>query len=350
MDANKLFRPNILALSPYSCARDEFRGEGAVMLDANENPYPNGVNRYPDPRHTLLKHRIAELRAVDPNRVVLGNGSDEVIDLLIRSTCCPGVDNIVVFEPGYSMYAVSAAVNDVEVRRIDLTAGFQPDERALAAAVDSRTKLVFLCTPNNPTGGVIPLATIERICRNCPECLVVADEAYIDFADAPSAVTMLDDVPNLFVLQTLSKAWGMASLRIGIGIGPVAVVEVLGKVKPPYNIGGPAQARALELLADTAGFDARVAEIKRERERLFRELGAAGIFRKVYLSQANFLLAIADDCRAVYEFLARNGVVVRLRDLPPLISGGLRISVGTPAENDKLLKLLKDEKNTVSRS
>ncbi len=350
MDANKLFRPNIHALSPYSCARDEFCGEGAVMLDANENPYPNGVNRYPDPRHTLLKRRIAELRGVEPDRIVLGNGSDEVIDLLVRSTCRPGVDNIVVFEPGYSMYAVSAAVNDVEVRRIDLTPDFQPDERVLSATVDDRTKLVFLCTPNNPTGGVIPIAAIARICRNYPECLVVADEAYIDFADAPSAVTMLDDLPNLFVLQTLSKAWGMASLRIGIGIGPVAVIEVLGKVKPPYNIGGTAQARALELLADAAGFATRVAEIKRERDRLLHELDASGGFRKVYPSQANFLLAIADDCRGLYRMLADNGVVVRLRDLPPLIPGGLRISVGTPAENDKLLKLLKDEKNIVSRS
>lgn len=341
MDETKFFRPNILSLSPYSSARDEFDGEGAVMLDANENPYPNGVNRYPDPRHGALKRRIAELRGVEPERIVLGNGSDELIDMLIRSACRPGEDNIVVFTPGYSMYEVSAAVNDVEVRRIGLSEDFQPDMDALAGAVDAQTKLVFICTPNNPTGNIIPLETIARVCRACPESLVVVDEAYIDFACGLSAVTLLEAVDNVFVLQTLSKAWGMASLRIGIGIGGVGVAAVLGKVKPPYNIGGPAQEKALELLSDTEGFARRVAEIKRERERLLAGLKASGAFRRVWPSQANFLLAEADDCRGLYRFLADNGVVVRVRDLPPMIPGCLRISVGTPDENDRLLELLR---------
>jgi histidinol-phosphate aminotransferase len=342
MDLTKLFRPNILALDPYSCARDEFRGECAVLLDANENPWANGVNRYPDPRHSALKERIAELRGVAAERLVLGNGSDEIIDLLIRTTCRPGVDNIVVFTPGYSMYEVSAAVNDVEVRRLSLGADFQPDMTALAGAVDGATKLIFVCTPNNPTGNVVPLATVAEICRRHPASLVVVDEAYIDFADAPSAATLLGGTDNLFVLQTLSKAWGMAALRIGIGLGSAGVVSVLGKAKPPYNIGGPAQARALELLTDTSGFAARVAVIKSERERLRGGLSASGVFRDVYPSQANFLLATSDDCRGLYRFLADNGVVVRLRDIPPLIAGGLRITVGTPAENDKLLKLINE--------
>ena len=341
MELSKLVRENILRLKPYTCARDEFRGGGAVFLDANENPYPNGCNRYPDPRQAALKQRIAELRGVAPESIILGNGSDEVIDLLIRSTCRPGVDNVVVFSPSYSMYEVSAAVNDAEVRKIGLREDFQPDTDALAKAADGNTKLIFLCTPNNPTGNVIPLDTVARICRMCPGSLVVADEAYIDFADTPSAVTLMDRTPNLFVLQTLSKSWGMAGLRIGIGIGPAALVAVLDKVKAPYNISGPSQQAALELLADTAGFTAKVAEIKSERERLYAELTACAIFDRVYPSAANFLLATTEKCRPLYEFLAGHGVVVRIRDIPPLIPGGLRISVGTSAENRRLMELLR---------
>lgn len=332
-----------MALKPYSCARDEFGGGDAVLLDANENPWPNGVNRYPDPRHTALRQRIGELRGIAPGGIVLGNGSDELIDLLIRSACRPDTDNIVVFTPGYSMYEVSAAVNDAQVRRIGLRLDFQPDECVLAAAADGNTKLIFLCSPNNPTGNVIPHSTIARICRMYPDTLVVVDEAYIDFAHAPSAATLGNG--NLFVLQTLSKSWGMAALRIGIGIGRPDLVAVLGKVKAPYNISGASQQAALELLADTAGYRARIGAIRRERERLYAELNALGIFTRVYPSEANFILATTPDCRALYCFLADNGVIVRVRDIPPLIPGGLRISIGTTAENNRLLELLNQWKN-----
>jgi histidinol-phosphate aminotransferase len=344
MNLNRFFRPNILGLRPYSCARDEFDGDGAIFLDANESPWPNGCNRYPDPRHTALRERIAEIYGIPAARIVLGNGSDELIDMLIRSACRPVLDNVVVFSPGYAMYEVSAAVNEVGVIKLDLAPDFLPDERALAAAVNPYTKLIFLCSPNNPTGNVIPQAVVERICDTWPDTMVVVDQAYIDFADAPSATALLDRVDNLFVLQTLSKAWGMAGLRIGIGIGREPVVAVLNKVKAPYNIGSTVLLRAFELLGDTAGFAARVAETVSQRERLADGLRALGVFRRVYPSEANFLLAIADRPREIYDFLASRGVVTRLRDIPPLIAGGLRITVGTAGENDRLLELLNEWK------
>lgn len=339
MEPTKFFRPNILALKPYSCARDEWQGGDAIFLDANESPWDNGVNRYPDPHQRALKQRIGELLKTKEERIILGNGSDEIIDLLIRSTCRPGRDNIVVFMPGYSMYEVCAAINDVQVRRLALIPDYQPCEEALARAVDENTKLIFVCTPNNPTGNIVPLATIEAMAGSHPKTMVVVDEAYIDFADAPSAVTLPRE--NIFVLQTLSKAWGGASLRVGAGIGHPEVIKVLGNVKAPYNIGGPSQTAALELLRDEEGFRTRMASIRSERERMFAALSGSGLFKKVYPSQANFLLALAaGDAREVYDQLAGSGIVVRLRDLPPLIDGGLRISVGTPEENDKLIALM----------
>lgn len=345
MELSKFLRPNILALRPYVCAREEYEGAAAVMLDANESPYANGCNRYPDPRQRELRGRLAAMRGVAPENIVLGNGSDEIIDLLVRSACRPGMDNIAVFVPGYAMYEVCAAVNDTEVRRVGLTSGFMPDLTALSAAADARTKLVFLCSPNNPTGNVVPLPTVARVCRMMADSLVVVDEAYIDFSDAPSAVSMLGELPNLFVLQTLSKSWGMAGLRIGAGIGRADLVAVLDRVRAPYNIGAVSQREALRLLDDTGGFRRRVAEIRRERERLLAGLRALGIFSRVYPSQANFILATTDRCRDVYGFLARGGVVVRMRDIPPLIPGGIRISIGMPAENDRLLELLNQWKN-----
>ncbi len=341
MKLNELIRPNILALKPYSCARDEYDGPEAIFLDANESPYENGLNRYPDPRHRALREHIGWQRGVGVENIVLGNGSDEIIDLLIRSTCRPGVDSIVVFSPGYSMYEVSAAVNDVAVQRFDLTADLQPDVEALASAKGA--KLAFICSPNNPVGNVVPHATIRDICRVF-DGLVVVDEAYIDFADAPSAVELVGGLNNLFVMQTLSKSWGMAGLRIGVGIGASELIAVLDKVKAPYNIGGPAQQMALCQLADTESFTAHIAEIRSERERLREEFDRLGVFDRVYPSQANFLLVATPRFAELYVWLAGNGVVVRQRDIPPLIPRCLRISVGTPAENDRLIKLLEQWK------
>ncbi len=343
MEIRKFIRENIWNLQPYSCARDEYRGVEAVLLDANENPFDNGCNRYPDPKQQLLKQRIAQLKGVREENFLIGNGSDEIIDLLIRCTCRPGKDNILVFVPGYSMYEVSAAVNEVEVRRIGLSPDFMPNLREVNKRRNSHTRLLFLCSPNNPTGHMVPLSLVEEMC-SAGEYIVVVDEAYIDFAGTPSAVTLLEKYANLVVLQTLSKAWGMAGLRLGIGMACRELVTILHNMKPPYNVSGIAQEKALELLGKEELFRERVALLKRERERLFRAFSASGIFRKVYPSEANFLLVTTERCRELYTFLTNNGVVTRLRDIPPLIGGGIRITVGTEAENNRLLQLLEEWK------
>ncbi|MDR1756822.1 MAG: histidinol-phosphate transaminase [Culturomica sp.] len=341
MEIGKFIRENIRNLQPYSCARDEYQGAEAIFLDANENPFDNGCNRYPDPRQQRLKKRLAQLKGVGEENLLIGNGSDEIIDLLIRCTCRPGKDNILVFVPGYSMYEVSAAVNEVEVRRIGLLPDFMPDLREAERQRDSRTRLLFLCSPNNPTGHTLPLSLIGEIC-SAGEYLVVVDEAYIDFAETPSAATLLSQYTNLVVLQTLSKAWGMAGLRLGIGIADRALTAILHNMKPPYNVSGIAQEKALQLLEREEEFRQQVALLKKERERLFRAFSASPVFRKVYPSEANFLLVTTEHCRELYAFLTERGVVTRLRDIPPLIGGGIRITVGTEAENNRLLWLLEE--------
>ena len=335
-----LLRPNIKALEPYSCARDEYEGNDALFLDANENPFDTGYNRYPDPRQRTLKKKIAQMERVPVENIVLGNGSDEIIDIIIRSVCRPGEDNIIVFSPGYSMYEVSARINDAEVRRLNLTEEFQPDWAAVAAMADARTKVVFIVTPNNPVGTVVPLGDIEAFCRDFPG-LVVVDEAYIDFAQTPSAATLLGKYPNVVVLRTMSKSWGMASLRLGMCFAHRYLAGVFSKVKPPYNISGLTQAKALEILADREGYQRKVAEIRRERVRVEAMLRESPWFERVYPSQANFVLATSVRFRELYDYLTANRVVVRLRDIAPLIPGGMRITVGTREQNDRLEELLK---------
>ena len=339
MEIEKLIRKNIWELQPYSCAREEYEGGQAILLDANENPFDTGVNRYPDPYQRELKKELDRLKEVKVDHMILGNGSDELIDLLIRSFCEPAEDNIVVFSPGYAMYEVSAAINRVGVKKIDLTADLLPDWSELRRRVDDRTKLIFLCTPNNPTGKVIPYGQIERLCGEF-QGMVIVDEAYIDFTDAPSAVHLLDKYRNVVVLQTLSKAWGMAGLRLGIGLADPEVVGILNRVKAPYNIGGLTQQTALALLRQYDLFQNRRTGIILERERLIRELRGLGIFRRVYDSEANFILVITEFCQKLYRYLIACRVVVRLRDIPPLIGGGIRITVGTREENDRLLEVL----------
>lgn len=341
MEIENLVRENIRKLQPYSCARDEYKGKQAVFLDANENPYGEEYNRYPDPYQWELKKRISALKAVPLENILLGNGSDEIIDLLIRSFCEPGKENILVFSPGYSMYEVSAAINHVAVRKVCLTAAFRPDWKEMWKQVDQKTKIIFLCTPNNPTGQLIPLAEIRQLCDHFSG-LVVVDEAYIDFTDAPSAVCMLTEYPRLVVLQTFSKAWGMAGLRLGMCFADRQLIGLLNKVKAPYNISGLTQKVAVEILNKPDEFHVKRAAILTERERLLKALEKLGIFKKVYASEANFILVIADSCRVIYNYLAAHQVVVRLRDLPPLIAGGIRITVGTKAENDCLLKTLEE--------
>ena len=343
----ELTRPNIWKLKPYSSARDEYKGVTAsVFLDANENPYNTPHNRYPDPMQCELKTLLSKIKKVSPEHIFLGNGSDEAIDLVFRAFCEPGKDNVVAIDPTYGMYQVCADVNDVEYRKVLLDDDFQFSADKLLAATDEHTKLIFLCTPNNPTGKVIPYGQIERLCGEF-QGMVIVDEAYIDFTDAPSAVHLLDKYRNVVVLQTLSKAWGMAGLRLGIGLADPEVVGILNRVKAPYNIGGLTQQTALALLRQYDLFQNRRTGIILERERLIRELRGLGIFRRVYDSEANFILVITEFCQKLYRYLIACRVVVRLRDIPPLIGGGIRITVGTREENDRLLEVLHEYDNVM---
>ena len=336
----ELVRPNIRALKPYSTARDEFSGgEITTWLDANENPYDNGVNRYPDPHQKLLKQKIAALKGVREEQVFIGNGSDEAIDLCYRIFCRPGVDNAVSIAPTYGMYRVAADINDVEMREVPLGADFSLPTDALLAAADERTRLLWLCSPNNPTGNAFPAAGIERLLREF-DGMVVLDEAYVDFADGAGFLPRLDEFPNLIVLQTLSKAWGMAGLRIGLAFAAREVAALFSRVKYPYNIPGPTQRAAEEMLGrDLAP---QIAEIRSERRRLASELASCPCIERVYPSQTNFLLVRTPAPDALYDALIEAGIIVRNRSRIPGCEGCLRITVGTPAENARMIETVKN--------
>lgn len=341
MDFAKIVRDNIKGLQGYSCAREEFEGTGVMLLDANENPFESGYNRYPDPYQRELKEVIGRLKGVEVSRLVLGNGSDELIDMLIRTVCTPRQDNVIVFSPGYSMYEVSARVNDVEVRRLDLDEEFMPGWDALFDRVDQYTKMIFFCTPNNPVGNVIPLERIERVAARF-DGVVVVDEAYIDFADMESAVKLQDAYRNVVVLQTLSKAWGLAGLRVGICVADPELVVYLNKVKPPYNIGILTQRKALEVLRDESSFRREVEMIKSERERVIGILRGLPWLEVMSDSEANFVLVCCECYLELYKYLIENRVVVRVRHIPPRLSCGLRITIGTREENNLLIRKLKE--------
>ena len=335
----ELVRPNIRALKPYSTARDEFSGgEITTWLDANENPYDNGVNRYPDPHQKLLKQKIAALKGVREEQVFIGNGSDEAIDLCYRIFCRPGVDNTVSIAPTYGMYRVAADINDVEMREVALGADFSLPADALLAAADERTRLLWLCSPNNPTGNAFPAAGIERLLREF-DGMVVLDEAYVDFADGAGFLPRLDEFPNLIVLQTLSKAWGMAGLRIGLAFAAREVAALFSRVKYPYNIPGPTQRAAEEMLG--RDLTPQIAEIRSERRRLASELASCPCIERVYPSQTNFLLVRTPAPDALYDALIEAGIIVRNRSRAAGCEGCLRLTVGTTAENDRLLRTVK---------
>ena len=335
----KQVRPTILALEPYSTARDDCgSNRPEIFLDANENPYNNGINRYPDPHQKALKAKIAGIKALDAERLFLGNGSDEAIDLVYRVFCVPGDSNAVSIAPSYGMYEVAAAMNDVEFRKVQLKSDFSMDTEAMLSASDSKTRLMFICSPNNPTGNSFPVEQIEDILERFSG-MVVLDEAYIDFSLRPSLVSLIDRHPNLIVLQTLSKAWGMAGLRIGLAIADPEVISLMSKVKYPYNINVLAQKMALAKL-DVDAKDKAVAEIVGQRFRLEKELVKCPEVKGIYSSDANFLLVRFDAPDVVYERLLAGGVIVRNRSKVPGCEGCLRITVGTPAENDRLLRLL----------
>ena len=319
MDIRELYRPNIRSLAPYSTARDEYRGELGIFLDANENPYDNGCNRYPDPRQRELKRRLSEIKGVAPEKIFVGNGSDEPIDLAFRVFCEPRLHNAVSIAPTYGMYKVAAAINDVPMREVPLEPDFSLDERKLLAATDGDTRLLLLCSPNNPTGNCFPRAQIERIVRTFPG-IVVLDEAYIDFADTPGL---------------------LGELRFGLAFAQEEIVETLSRVKYPYNINVITQRAVLERLETS--IDGQVAEIVSERERVAEALRTLPAVRKIYPSQANFLLARFDDPRGVYERLIGEGIIVRDRSRVAGCEGCLRITIGTPAQNDRLIETLKNE-------
>lgn len=338
-DVLKLVRPNILGLEAYSTARDDCgSNRPEIFLDANENPYNNGINRYPDPHQKALKAKVAEIKGISADSLFLGNGSDEAIDLVYRVFCEPGESNTVSIAPSYGMYEVAAAMNDVEFRKVRLRPDFSMDTEAMLAATDSKTRLMFICSPNNPTGNSFPAEQIEELLERFGG-VVVLDEAYIDFSVMPSLASLVKRYPNLIVLQTLSKAWGMAGLRIGLAIADPAVIALMSKVKYPYNINVLAQKMALMKL-DEAAKDKAVAEIVGQRFRLEKELAKCPEVKGIYSSDANFLLVRFENPDEVYERLLAGGVIVRNRSKVPGCEGCLRITVGTPAENDRLLRLL----------
>lgn len=340
MNPLKFVRPNILALEPYSTARDEFKGgDISVWIDANESPYPSGVNRYPDPHHRKLKHKIAKLKGVDENQIFIGGaGSDEAIDLTFRILCRPGVDNAVSISPSYGVYKVSAAINDVELREVSLRDDYTLPTEALLAAADENSKLLWICSPNNPTANAFSIEDMEYLADNF-NGIVVVDEAYTDFSSLPSMLTVLSKHPNLIVLQTFSKAWGMASLRIGMAFAAPEIAELYGRVKYPYNINGPTQEELLRRIEST-DISAQVKEIISERKHLSEELSKNPIVKKIFHSDANFILVKFDDPDAIYDYLISNGVIVRNRNRVKGCEGSLRITVGTPEENAKVISLL----------
>lgn len=338
-DVLKLVRPNILGLEAYSTARDDCgSNQPEIFLDANENPYNNGINRYPDPHQKALKAKVAEIKGISADSLFIGNGSDEAIDLVYRVFCVPGASNAVSIAPSYGMYEVAAAMNDIEFRKVQLRPDFSMDTEAMLSSADSKTRLMFICSPNNPTGNSFPVEQIEDILERFGG-VVVLDEAYIDFSVRPSLTSLVKRYPNLIVLQTLSKAWGMAGLRIGLAIADPAVIALMSKVKYPYNINVLAQKMALMKL-DEAAKDKAVAEIVGQRFRLEKELAKCPEVKGIYSSDANFLLVRFENPDEVYERLLAGGVIVRNRSKVSGCEGCLRITVGTPVENGRLLRLL----------
>jgi histidinol-phosphate aminotransferase len=338
-DIKTLVRKNVLDMKPYSSARDEFTGTAEVYLDANENPYSSPYNRYPDPLQRALKERIAAIKSVDPARLFVGNGSDEAIDLLIRAFCEPNTDRILITSPTYGMYAVCAAVNAVPVVSMPLTASFDIDMDAYHG-LSQGTKLLFLCSPNNPTGNLLRAEQIGEILDSYPG-LVAIDEAYIDFAASPGWISKVDEYPNLVVLQTLSKAWGLAGLRLGIAYAGKPIIDILNKIKYPYNIGTAAQHIAMDALSREQEMQAWVKEILSERERMAKALSTLPIVETIYPSDANFLLVRVGSARETYAYLLHGGIIVRDRSNVTLCEGCLRITIGTPPENNKLISALR---------
>ena len=345
-DINKYVRPSIAALTPYSTARDEYKGELGIFLDANESPYENGYNRYPDPYQKTLKAQISAIKGIAAENIFIGNGSDEAIDMVFRVFCEPRQDNVVAIAPSYGMYKVAAAINDVQIREVSLGKDYSLPVDAILEAADKNTKALFLCSPNNPTANSFPREQLMRLVEEM-ECMVVVDEAYIDFADAESLISEIETHPNLIVLQTMSKAWAMAGLRVGLALADCRVVELFSQVKYPYNINVATMNIVSGLLSK--GIDNEVAEIKAQRSVVADLLAGFSFVEKVYPSDANFLLVKVADADAVYDYLIADGIIVRNRNRVKGCEGCLRITIGVESENEKLIKSLKRYEERIIR-
>ena len=344
-ELEKLIRDNIRKLTPYSSARHEFKGEASVFLDANENsfgsPLPESFNRYPDPLQWQLKFELAKIKGVPAEYIFVGNGSDEVIDLAYRIFCNPKKDNVIICPPTYGMYEVSANINDVEIRKVNLTEDFQLDVDGILAATDQNTKLLFICSPNNPTGNNMRRTDVELLLNNF-KGLVIIDEAYINFSRQKTFIQELTEYENLVVMQTLSKAWGLASLRLGLAFASLPIIEIFNKVKPPYNINKASQALAIEALQNTQQVNDWIKQTVEQRELLIKELSGFSFVKKIFESDANFLLVRVQDANALYNYLSQNKIIVRNRSKEIMCDNCLRITIGTPEENLDLVKAFKN--------
>ncbi len=337
-----IVRENVKGLSPYSSARDEYVSDGSTMvfLDANENPFDNGVNRYPDPQQRSLKAILAQQKGLKQENILLGNGSDEVLDLLFRAFCEPREDNIITLPPTYGMYKVLSGINRVENREVLLTDDFEPNVPEIMKQMDTHSKLLFICSPNNPSGNSFSPKTVQELLIGFPG-LVVIDEAYIDFSSVGSWASKLAEYPNLIVTQTLSKAYGMAGIRLGICIASAEIISVLNKIKPPYNVNELTQERAVQRVLDQKSVQDEVAKILAGREKLNETLNSVPFVSKIYPTDANFILVKVDNADLRYGQLLEKGIVVRNRSTQPLCENTLRFTVGTPDENEKLISALK---------
>lgn len=337
-----LVRPNVLKLKPYSSARDEYKATGKKMifLDANENPFENGVNRYPDPQQRDLKSALANLKNVNQDQILLGNGSDEVLDFIFRAFCNPGKDNVITLPPTFGMYNVLAGINDIENRKVLLTDDLRPDVKAILKTADRNSKLLFICSPNNPTGNAFDSRDIKTLLEEF-KGLVVIDEAYIDFSSYESWAGFLDLYPNLIVTQTLSKAYGMAGIRLGICYASAEIISILKKIKPPYNVNELTQQKALKRVLAKTEVQQEIHSILEERENLLERLKAITFIKKVYGTEANFVLVRVDDVSLRYNQLLKYGIVIRNQSTQVLCDNTLRFTVGTKTENEKLITALK---------
>jgi len=342
MEIKDLIRENIKSLEAYSSARDEFKAmsSGVVFIDANENPFDTGLNRYPDPQQNLVKEALSKLKGISEEQILLGNGSDEVLDLIFRVFCEPRVDNVIVLPPTYGMYEVLANTNAIELLKIPLVENFQPNVKEIIKGQDAKTKLLFLCSPNNPTANSFDANKIETLIKEF-NGIVVIDEAYIDFSIEDSWLCRLDEFPNLIVTQTLSKAYGLASIRLGICYASKEIISILNKIKPPYNVNQLTQDVALQSLFNQEKVKNEIAIIISERNQLIRDLQNVEIVEKVYPSDANFLLVQVDDATLRYKQLVKLGIIARNRTTHILCDNCLRFTVGTPDENKKLINTLK---------